>query len=278
MTKRTSDDIKQAVKKHYGTAISQNSSCCGGPQPANFDPEAAGRFVQLAGYDNADVPEGVTSFGCGNPVNFAEVKPGQTVLDLGSGAGLDLILAAKKVGPEGKVIGLDMTPEMIETCRRNLAAAGIKNGEVRQGEMEAMPVEDNSIDWIISNCVINLSPEKEKVFAESMRVLKPGGRMLISDIVTDNLPEEYRDDLSAWVGCIAGAPEESEYLQLVRDAGFEDVRVVEKMVYDPQSLATLANDACGCGCGAADRDIEQGTIDKYAGKVASAKITARKPG
>ncbi len=274
MTKRTSDDIKQAVKQHYGTAITQNSSCCG-PKPTDFDEEAAGRFVQLAGYEESDVPEGVTSFGCGNPVNFADVNPGQTVLDLGSGAGLDLILAAKKVGPEGKVIGLDMTPEMIETCRRNLVAAGIENAEVRQGEMEAMPIEDNSIDWIISNCVINLSPEKEKVFAESMRVLKPGGRMLISDIVTDNLPEDYRDDLSAWVGCIAGAPEESEYLQLVRDAGFDDVRVIEKMVYDPKSLATLANDACGCG--ASDREIEQGTINKYAGKVASAKITARKP-
>jgi SAM-dependent methyltransferase len=276
--KRSSDEIKDAVRKHYGTAIKQQSSCCS-PEPQKLDPESAKRFVKLAGYgdnDMAGVPESVTSFGCGNPVNFADIKPGQTVLDLGSGSGLDLILAAKKVGPGGKVIGLDMTPEMIEICRANLAAAGVDNGEVLRGEMEDMPVPDNSVDWIISNCVINLSPEKERVFAEAFRVLRPGGRVLISDVVTMGLPEEYRDDMSAWVGCLAGAPEEADYLQLMRDAGFEQVEIIEKLVYDPQSLTTLANDPCGCGAG--ERQIDPTIVERYAGKVASAKISARKPG
>ncbi len=168
--KKSKDEIKQAVKKHYAAAIKQKTSCCS-PAPADFDAAAAGRFVQLAGYTDDQItgmPETVTSFGCGNPVNFMDVQKGEVVLDLGSGAGLDLILASKKVGTAGKVIGLDMTPEMIETCRQNLAAAGIKNAEVRYGEMEQMPVADAEVDWIISNCVINLSPEKEKVFAEKL--------------------------------------------------------------------------------------------------------------
>jgi len=146
--KRSNDDIKKAVRSHYGEAIKRQSSCCS-PSPDDFDTEAATRFVELAGYsedDLNDLPEHVTTFGCGNPVNFIRVKPGQTVLDLGSGAGLDLILAARRVGPTGKVIGLDMTPEMIEVCRRNLTAAGIANAEVRLGEMEKMPVADGEVD------------------------------------------------------------------------------------------------------------------------------------
>ncbi len=276
-TKRSGEEIKKAVKKHYGAAITQKSSCCS-PQPVEFDSEAAGRFVQLAGYSDdqiTDVPESVTSFGCGNPVSFMEVTPGQVVLDLGSGSGLDLILAAKKVGPEGRVIGLDMTPEMIDTCRKNLQAAGITNGEVRQGEMEHMPVADNEVDWIISNCVINLSPEKEKVFAEAFRVLKPGGRVMISDIVTLDLPDEYRDDITAWVGGIAGAVEEDEYLRLMREAGFEKVEIVDKMTYTTESLGTLANDACGCS--AEGNSMDQKMVEKYAGRVASVKVSAHKP-
>ena len=276
--KHDKNEIKKAVREHYGAAIQRGGSCCE-PTPINLDPDAAGRFVELAGYspdDLANMPNDVTSFGCGNPVNFIEVEPGQTVLDLGSGAGLDLILAARKVGETGKAIGLDMTPEMIEACLKNLDAAGIKNAEVRQGEMENMPVEDNEVDWIISNCVINLSPEKEKVFAEAYRVLKPGGRMLVSDIVTLDLPVIHRDDLLAWVGCIAGAVDEADYIKLAENAGFVDVKVIDKMVYQPDSLATLANDCCGCG--ASDRSIDQAVIDRYAGKVASVKLSARKPG
>jgi arsenite methyltransferase len=275
--KQSTDDIKQAVKKHYGAAITQSGSCCG-PSKVNSDAEAAGRFARMAGYTDeqlAMMPEGVTSFGCGNPVNFIDVKKGDVVLDLGSGAGLDLILASRKVGAKGKVIGLDMTPEMIETSRRNLKTAEIKNAEVRLGEMENMPVADGEVDWIISNCVINLSPEKEKVFAEAFRVLKPGGRMLVSDIVTQNLSAEYRDDIMAWVGCIAGAVEEAEYLRLVKEAGFVDVKIVDKMTYDADSLGTLAEDACGCS--ASDRAIDRELVEKFAGRVASIKLSARKP-
>lgn len=279
MTKST-QDIKDAVREHYATAITGKTSCCGS-DAKDFDPEAAGRFAEMAGYSKdelADMPGLVTSFGCGNPTSTIGVKPGQTVLDLGSGAGLDLILASKKVGPEGKVIGLDMTPEMIATCRKNLSAAGVTNAEVREGEIEKMPVKDEEIDWIISNCVINLSPEKEKVFAESYRVLKPGGQVLISDIVTLDLPQEDRDDIQAWVGCIAGAVDESEYIKLMQTAGFVDVKIVDKMVYDSSSLGQLANDACGCG---PDSDsscsVDEATINKYAGKVATVKVSARKP-
>lgn len=276
-TKHNKDEIKEAVRKHYATAITQKSSCCG-PTPAGFDKEAAGRFTAMAGYSSeqlAQAPEEASSFGCGNPVSFIEVEAGQTVLDLGSGAGLDLILASEKVGPSGKVIGLDMTTEMIEACRKNLKQAGVSNAELRLGEMEQMPVADNEVDWIISNCVINLSPEKEKVFSEAFRVLKPGGRMLVSDIVTCGLPDEYRGDMSAWVGCIAGACEEDEYVAMVKQAGFEDVKVVDKLNYTASQLDSLANDACGCGD--QTRPVTPAAIDKYAGKVASVKLSARKP-
>ena len=275
--KRTSEEIRQAVREHYGEAITRNTGCCG-PQSTEINAETARRFVHLAGYSDNEtegLPETVTSFGCGNPVSFIEVKPGQTVLDLGSGSGLDLILAASRVGPTGKVIGLDMTPEMIEICRKNLARAGVLNAEVRRGEMEHMPVADNEVDWIISNCVINLSPEKERVFAEAFRVLKPGGRLMISDIVTIDLPDEYRDDIVAWVGCIAGAVEESDYIRLVKEAGFEKVEIVDKMLYTSQSLATLVGDSCCCG--SESRPIDQKLIDKYSGKVASVKLSAHKP-
>lgn len=274
MSTHSKDDIKNAVKKHYGEAITKGGACC---SPNRTDPDNPGRFAEIAGYsitDYQELPEGVTSFGCGNPVSFMEVKPGQSVLDLGSGAGMDLILAAKKVGPEGKVIGLDMTDEMIEACRRNLEKAGIKNGEVRKGEMEAMPLADGEVDWIISNCVINLSPDKEKVFAEAFRVLKPGGRMLVSDIVTLDLPDEYRADIRAWVGCIAGAVNEADYMQLATDAGFTDVKIIDKMVYDGKSLDALVTDNCGCGPGSVDSDT---MVDRFAGKVASVKLAATKP-
>jgi ubiquinone/menaquinone biosynthesis C-methylase UbiE len=271
--------IKDAVKKHYGTAIKNQTSCCSGSAPIDFDPEAAGRFAQMSGYSTEDlksVPSEVASFGCGNPVNFINVKPGQVVLDLGSGAGLDLILAARKVGETGRAIGLDMTPEMIEICRKNIDKAGLTNAEVRQGEMEKMPVADAEVDWIISNCVINLSPEKEKVFAEAFRVLKPGGEIMVSDIVTINLPEEYRDDITAWVGCIAGAVEEDEYIRLVKEAGFTEVKIVDKMLYDGNSVSTLASDACGCGPN--DKPVDKTLLNKYANHVASVKLSAKKPG
>jgi len=277
--KQSQEEIRNAVKKHYGEAITQKSgtgsSCCA-PQPVQLSTEAISDYAKLAGYSAAelkDLPEGVTTFGCGNPVNFMAVKEGETVLDLGSGSGLDLILAAKKVGPQGKVIGLDMTEEMIAACRQNLKTAGIANGEVRRGLMEQMPVTDGEVDWIISNCVINLSPEKEKVFAEAYRVLKPGGRMLVSDIVTNDLPEEYRDDILAWVGCLAGAVEEADYIGLIEEAGFKDIVILDKMVYDNTTIATLAGDACGCG----DSSVTDDMIKNFANRVASVKVYAVKP-
>lgn len=277
--KKSHDEIRDAVKKHYGDAITRTTHSCCGPAPVEFGESAIGRYAQMAGYTPdqlAAMPEAVKSFGCGNPVAFAGVRPGQTVLDLGSGAGLDLILAARKVGPGGKAIGLDMTPAMIETCRRNLKAADVANAEVRQGCMEQMPVADNEVDWIISNCVINLSPEKEKVFAEAFRVLKPGGQLMVSDIVTLDLPEELRDDIQAWVGCIAGAVDENEYLHLIKNAGFEMAKIVSRMVFDAGSIEVLANDCCGCG--PSKDQLGRRNVKDYAGKIASARIYARKPG
>lgn len=285
MAEKSKDEIKTAVRDHYATAITKkvgpaDAACCT-PSLTNFDSEAAGRFVKLAGYTDAELkgmPESVTTFGCGNPVALAEVAEGQTVLDLGSGAGLDLILAARKVGPEGKVIGLDMTPEMIDICQRNLERAKIDNAEVRLGEMEKMPVADNEVDWIISNCVINLSPDKQTVFAEAFRVLKPGGRVMVSDIVTHDLPEEYRDDMNAWVGCIAGAVDEADYIALAERAGFVDVKVVDRMVYNETTIGTLANDACGCGPDdACATTMDESALTKYANRVSSIKLSARKP-
>ena len=270
------DTIREAVRQHYAEAVAAKGSCCS-PQPIEIGEDTAGKFARLAGYsfeELADIPEGARSFGCGNPVAFIDVREGQTVLDLGSGAGLDMILASKKVGRKGRVIGLDMTPEMIDLCRKNLNEAGITNAEVRQGTMEAMPVKDQEVDWIISNCVINLSPEKERVFAEAFRVLKPGGHLMVSDIVTRDLPDEYRGDLAAWVGCLAGAVEEPDYLQLIRQAGFDNVRVIDRLLYDESTIGTLAGEACGCGDSGS---VSAEMVAKYANRVASIRVTATRP-
>jgi SAM-dependent methyltransferase len=177
----------------------------------------------------SDLPDTVTgaSMGCGNPTAIAGLQTGEVVLDLGSGGGIDCFLAAKKVGPEGRIIGLDMTPDMIRLARRNAKKVGVKNVEFRYGEMEDIPLPDGSVDVIISNCVINLSPDKDAVFREAYRVLRPGGRMSVSDIVVDgDLPPSIRRRLDAWAGCIAGALDESVYLGKIRAAGFEEVQVL----------------------------------------------------
>ena len=260
--KKSKDEIKEAVKQHYGQAVTHRSRCCCESSPIQIDEQGA-------------VPEGVASFGCGSPLTLANLKEGDTVLDLGSGAGPDLIMAARTVGNKGKAIGLDMTPEMIDICRQNLEKAGINNAEVRQGEMENMPVADNEIDWIISNCVINLSPDKEKVFAEAYRVLKPGGQMLVSDIVTIGLPESLRDDMGAWVECVAGAVEQDEYIRLARQAGFEEVRIVNKHSYNESSISALTESGCGCG---EEKPASDNLTKDLAGKIASVRLYARKPG
>ena len=235
--KLSNEEIKDLVRERYagvaqGTicAIEQERSCC---SPSEAIVPSGKEIAKALGYseDIELMPESVTeSFaGCGNPIALASLKNGEIVLDLGAGAGLDAFLAAEKVGKTGKVIGLDMTPEMIQKANSNAEKLGAKNVDFRAGDIEDMPIEDESIDVIISNCVINLAPSKDKVFKEAYRVLKAGGRMIISDIVTEGeLPQEVRDDVEAWAGCIAGALPEEEYLQSIKRAGFVDVKVVSK--------------------------------------------------
>jgi len=237
-------EIRETVREKYGKIAegdaagagccgsAKESSCCGGG-------DAKVALGEL-GYTNeqaAAIPEGANlGLGCGNPLAHAGVKPGETVLDLGSGAGIDAFLAAREVGPTGRVIGVDMTPSMLRRARENAAKGAYTNVEFRLGEIEALPVADATVDLIISNCVINLSPEKPRVFAEALRALKPGGRLLVSDLVlTRALPESVRASVEAYVGCVAGASLKDEYLRMIRDAGFADVEVVEEHGFGPSA-------------------------------------------
>lgn len=234
-------DIHAAVRDRYGAIAEKalegsqtgccpgpsQSSCCGDTQEGPSQLSAVAKLYEDP--DAMDLPSEVTdiSLGCGDPVTLASLEPGQTVLDLGSGGGIDCFLAAKKVGPTGHVIGVDMTASMIETARVNKAKIGAKNVEFRLGEIEHLPVADNSVDVIISNCVINLSPDKPQVFRDAFRVMKPGGKLAVSDIVTDGpLPDEIKSNMSAWAGCIAGALDVNEYIQGIEDAGFTDVKLI----------------------------------------------------
>ncbi len=226
MTQDT-EKIHSAVKERYASRAGSatSSSCCG--------PEASCGSAEMlyADRDLADLPEAANlSLGCGDPLARADLRPGETVLDLGSGGGLDCFLAAKEVGPEGHVIGVDMTPEMIERAEANKAVAGFENVEFRLGQIEALPIDDASVDVILSNCVINLAPDKGAVFREAFRVLKPAGRVSISDIVTDGpFDETIRGDLDQWAECVAGALEADTYMGLLRDAGFAQVEIVDQV-------------------------------------------------
>ena len=260
----------ELVKDSYADMLkgAQESSTCCTSSPA----------ARLAGYEEAEQhgEAAGASFGCGNPLAFAGVQPGDTVLDLGSGAGLDLLIAAEKTGASGRVIGIDMTDEMIEAARANAARAGCDNIEVRRGLIEDLPVEDASVDWVISNCVINLAPEKAPVFAEIARVLKPGGQFSISDIVVDTLPDWIRESAAAWSACVAGAISEQDYLAGLRAAGLEDVKVVDRMVYDAGQLrAILSEDIPGLDL---DMSLIEDLLQEHAGAVWSAKFTGRKAG
>lgn len=272
----SSDQVKEEVKKHYGDLITgKKGSCC---SPSTVEEGMKGRLAQLAGYgemERSQVPEEayLSSFGCGNPMAYAEVKSGQIVLDLGSGAGLDVLLASKRVAPNGRVIGLDMTPEMIEKAKENASKAGVKNVEFRLGEMEKMPVGDKSVDWIISNCVINLSPDKKRVFQEAFRVLKPGGRILVSDIVAEGIPEKLRGYL--WSSCVGGALDEASYLQTIREAGFEDERIVDRLDYDRETIQGLLNSGCLELPQEVIKSIDQ-QDKKWNVKISSIKVSARK--
>ena len=234
--------IKRLISEYYVSLLGNNNCCsqsCCSEKPNQ-------KVAENLGYSQeklADIPDDAAehSFGCGTPLAYAEVKNGDVVLDLGSGAGIDVFLASKMVETEGRAIGLDMTQEMIDRARKNAAEAGIQNVEFRLGEMEDMPVESESIDWIISNCVINLSPDKNKVFSEAFRVLKSGGRMLISDIVADGLPEEVRHSPAIWTSCIGGAIPENDYLQAFRNAGFQDIKILNKVEFSSALLEQSLN-------------------------------------
>jgi len=226
----------------------------------------------------ADLPESVTdmAMGCGNPTAIAELRPGEVVLDLGSGGGIDCFLAARRVGPQGRVIGLDMTPEMIKLARQNAKKVGATNVEFRYGEMEDMPIPDESVDVIISNCVINLSPDKDKVFSEAYRVLRPGGRLAVSDIVTYGpLPEVVRSNLEAWAGCVAGALDETVYLDKMRQVGFTQVEVTARNFAEVEQWAEL--DEAQEIVQDLDEAVVSEFMDQLGGKIASIKVVAHKP-
>ncbi|MGD0079827.1 MAG: arsenite methyltransferase [Methanoregula sp.] len=235
-TKPTSEKtIKDEIRNSYGTIARTGGSCCG-PAPS-CGCSAASDASRKVGYSDDDLsaaPDGANlGLGCGNPVAIASLRQGETVLDLGSGGGFDAFLAAKKVGPAGRVIGVDMTPEMIERARANAKRGGYSNVEFRLGEIENLPVDDNSVDVIISNCVINLAPDKGRVFAEALRVLKPGGRFMVSDTVMIRpLPEAIQKSVAAYVGCISGALMKEEYLSMLRAAGFAKAEIVKDSPID----------------------------------------------
>jgi arsenite methyltransferase len=223
-------DIRTVVREKYGEIAEGRRVGCGCAGPG------CGDVMITLGYteeQRAAVPAGADlGLGCGNPLAHAALNPGETVLDLGAGAGVDCFLAARETGPSGHVIGVDMTPSMIERARGNAAKAGVTNVEFRLGEIEHLPVSDATVDCIISNCVVNLSPDKPRVFREAHRVLKPGGRMLLSDLVlTRPLPPGLQQDVALYVGCVAGAAMRDDYLEMVRRAGFTDVAVVEERAY-----------------------------------------------
>jgi len=231
------DSIKTSVREHYGKVASRGTGCCCSPAAGNSatqtppgDATTVSRAVGYSADEVQSVPEGANlGLGCGNPVAIASLLPGQTVLDLGSGAGFDAFLAARAVGPKGRVIGVDMTSEMITKARQNKAKGGYANVEFRLGEIESLPVADGSVDVILSNCVINLSPDKAKVFGEAFRVLKPGGRLAIADIVAlAPVPERMRQDVELYTACGAGAALVDDVKAMLRAAGFEEIGVTAR--------------------------------------------------
>ena len=233
--------IKEFVKERYSKIVTKEEdscgcSCCGGSEDNSVIKRA-----EEVGYTMEEIKsipsDAVFGLGCGNPTALAEINPGETVLDLGSGGGIDVFLAANKVGEEGKVIGVDMTPEMVETAVKNAKEGGYENVEFKHGEIENLPVENNIIDVIISNCVINLTPNKSNAFKEAFRVLKPDGRILVSDLVTEGeIPLEIRKNFEAWAGCIAGALDKQEYLDTIKNAGFNEVEIVSEKAYTEPNM------------------------------------------
>jgi len=272
------EEMKKVVREGYAKIARQGSPCC---LPANSccgSTDLAQKISKSIGYTEEEiraVPEGSNlGLGCGNPLAFASLREGEVVLDLGSGAGLDCFLAASKVGKKGRVIGVDMTPEMIEKARENAKKANYTNVEFRLGEIENLPVADNSVDVVISNCVINLVPDKRKVFKEVFRALKPGGRLMVSDIVLlKELPDVIKNSVEAYIGCLSGAMMRDEYLRAIEAAGFHDVRIVDEtsfpiecMANDPTAKAVIEN-----------LKIPPQKVEEVASSVISIKVYGVKP-
>ena len=241
----TREDTHRLVRKAYGSVAKQHSSCCG-PKPSCCGKAASAvdaascrvseKRLEAASTPGQPIPEAELGLSCGDPVAFSHLRPGDVVLDLGSGGGKDVFMAAQKVGPSGRAIGVDMTPEMLALARRNAAkfrqTTGLDNVAFRQGEIEELPIDDASVDVVISNCVINLSPDKPQVFREVHRVLKPGGKMVVSDIVLNReLPDEAKNDEDLFTACIAGALLREEYLKAIRDAGFQTLEILNDRLY-----------------------------------------------
>lgn len=280
---RSATEIRSQVRERYGqiaakSVPSAQSACCG---PSTSESSCCGpsagttsdHVIQMyEAEDVATLPGEVTnlSLGCGDPVTLASLEPGQTVLDLGSGGGIDCFLASKRVGKAGHVIGVDMTAEMIEKARANKAKVGAENVEFRLGEIEHLPVADGVVDVVISNCVINLSPDKNQVFRDAFRVLRPGGRLAVSDLVTDGpLPQEIKNSMSAWAGCIAGAMDIREYVAAIEEAGFEQVSYASTFM--DKSTVDSAVEELGLG------EVAKSGDGAHYKTVFSAKVTARKP-
>jgi arsenite methyltransferase len=269
----TNTPVKDVVKEKYGQAalrVKQGGSSCCGASPGNgcADPITSNLYDEAQTHG---LPEDavLASLGCGNPTALAELRPGETVLDLGSGGGIDVFLSARRVGPQGKAYGLDMTDEMLALANENKRKAGVENVEFLKGEIENIPLPDNSVDVIISNCVINLSSDKDRVLKEAFRVLKPGGRFAVSDVVTrGEIPAEVRQSMLLWAGCIAGALDETEYKQKLAEAGFEQIGVEPVRIYrTDDARAFLAGEG-----------IDAGTIaPQIDGKFMSAFVRAKKP-
>jgi len=270
--------IKKVVREGYAKIAKQDSSCCVPANPCCGSTDLAQDISKSIGYTKEElisVPEGANlGLGCGNPVALASLREGETVLDLGAGAGFDCFLAANKVGEKGRVIGVDMTPEMIEKARENAGKGNYGNVEFRLGEIENLPAADTSVDAVISNCVINLTPDKGRVFKEAYRVLKPGGRLMVSDIVLlKELPDFIKNSIEAYVGCISGAIMRDEYIEAIKAAGFQEVRIIDEtsfpiecMANDPTAKAIIEN-----------LKIPPEEIKEVASSVVSIKVYGVKP-
>jgi arsenite methyltransferase len=281
-------EIKQAVRDRYAGHATAGTSCCGGTAAQTATNAGAitgcgcgcggsGSVSEALGYEAADlaaIPEGADlGLGCGNPLALLELQEGETVLDLGSGGGIDCFMAARRVGPTGHVIGVDMTPEMLDRARRNAADGGFDNVEFRLGEIEHLPVADGDVDAIISNCVINLVPDKAAVFRDAFRVLKPGGRLSVSDIVTlGDIPVRLRESAEAYVACLSGAIERDAYLDLMREAGFEDVTVTSERSFEVDDI--VAEDLVAEFAHHADATEDE--VRQAAARFQSVRVSARK--